>query len=55
MPSMHNLSVEERAAMTDRLKKIEGQAKGVQKMIVDGRECMDVITQLAAIKAAVNA
>jgi CsoR family transcriptional regulator, copper-sensing transcriptional repressor len=54
MPSMHNLSVEERGALIDRLKKIEGQAKGVQRMIDDGRECMDVVTQLAAIKAAVN-
>lgn len=54
MPSMNNLSVEERADLIDRLKRIEGQAKGVQKMIDDGRECMDVVTQLAAIKAAVN-
>ncbi len=55
MPSMHNLSIEERTALNDRLRKIEGQARGVQKMIDDGRECMDVVTQLAAIKAAVNA
>jgi DNA-binding FrmR family transcriptional regulator len=52
---MHNLSIEERTALNDRLRKIEGQARGVQKMIDDGRECMDVVTQLAAIKAAVNA
>lgn len=54
MPSMHAMSEEQRAGLIDRLRKIEGQAKGVQKMIDDGRECMDVVTQLAAIKAAVN-
>ena len=37
-----------------RLKKIEGQVRGVQKMIQEKRDCGDVITQLAAIKAAVN-
>jgi DNA-binding FrmR family transcriptional regulator len=34
-----------------RLKKIEGQIKGIQKMVEEERECVDVITQLAAAKA----
>lgn len=37
-----------------RLKKIEGQVRGVQKMISENRDCGDIVTQLAAIKAAVN-
>lgn len=37
-----------------RLKKVEGQVRGVQKMIQDGRKCGDIVTQLAAIKSAVN-
>ena len=37
-----------------RLKKIEGQVRGVQKMIQDSRDCGDIVTQLAAIKSAVN-
>ena len=37
-----------------RLKKIEGQVRGVQKMIRDCRSCGEVVIQLAAIKAAVN-
>ena len=37
-----------------RLKKIEGQVRGVQKMIIESRDCGDIVTQLAAIKAAVN-
>lgn len=37
-----------------RLKKIEGQVRGVHKMIADQRDCSEVVIQLAAIKAAVN-
>lgn len=55
MPSVHNLPAAERADMIDRLKRIEGQAKGIQKMIDEGRECVDVMNQLAAVKAAVTA
>jgi DNA-binding FrmR family transcriptional regulator len=31
-----------------RLRRIEGQVRGVQNMIEDGRECTDVVTQFAA-------
>lgn len=37
-----------------RLKRIEGQARGLQKMLAEGRDCEDVIIQLAALKAAVT-
>lgn len=37
-----------------RLKKIEGQVRGVHKMIQDRRNCGEIVIQLAAIKAAVN-
>lgn len=37
-----------------RLRRIEGQARGLQRMIEEKRECDDVVTQLAALKAAVN-
>lgn len=36
------------------LRKIEGQIRGVQKMIEEDRYCVDILTQLAAIKAATN-
>lgn len=55
MPSIHNLPQEERDDFTARLKRIEGQSKGIQKMIEDGRDCVDVMNQVAAVKAAVNA
>ncbi len=54
MPSISNLPESERAEMQARLKRIEGQAKGVQKMVDEGRDCVDILNQLAAIKAAVN-
>lgn len=40
-----------RSDINARLKKIEGQIKGIQKMVADERECVDVIIQLAAAKA----
>ena len=37
-----------------RLRRIEGQVRGVQKMIEDDRWCPDVVTQLAAVTRAVQ-
>lgn len=54
MASISNLSEAERDDIVQRLKRIEGQARGVQKMVDDGRECGDILTQLASIRAAVN-
>lgn len=35
------------------LKKIEGQVRGVQKMIEEGRYCVDIMTQLHSIVGAI--
>jgi len=37
-----------------RLKRIEGQIRGVQRMIEDERYCIDILHQLQAIEAAVK-
>lgn len=37
-----------------RLKKIEGQVKGIQRMIDEEKYCVDILTQVAAVKAAIN-
>ena len=37
-----------------RLKRIEGQARGVQRMMEEGRYCVDVVQQLNALSAAVD-
>lgn len=34
-----------------RLRRIEGQVRGLQRMLTDGRECEDVLTQLMAVRS----
>jgi len=38
-----------------RLRRIEGQIRGVQKMVDEDRYCIDVLTQVSAVKAALDA
>nr|WP_207717225.1 metal-sensitive transcriptional regulator [Clostridium acetobutylicum] len=40
--------------MIIRLRKIEGQVKGIEKMIESDTCCKNVLVQIAAVKAAVN-
>jgi DNA-binding FrmR family transcriptional regulator len=42
------------ADMEDRLNRIEGQVKGVARMIVAQRPCMEVLQQLASVQAALK-
>ena len=37
-----------------RLRRIEGQVRGIQAMLSDGRECADVVTQIAAASKAME-
>jgi len=37
-----------------RLRRIEGQVRGLQKMVEDDRYCVDVLTQIAAVQAALD-
>lgn len=37
-----------------RLRKIEGQVRGIQRMIEDGRYCIDVLNQIAAARHALD-
>ncbi|MEZ0535681.1 metal-sensitive transcriptional regulator [Caldicellulosiruptoraceae bacterium PP1] len=37
-----------------RLRKIEGQIKGIQKMIENEKSCNEVLTQIAAARSALN-
>lgn len=54
MPSVRHLPSSDLDDALGRLQKIEGQARGIQKMIQDDRDCVDVMNQIAAVKAAVN-
>jgi len=40
--------------LINRLKKIEGQVRGIQRMIESDRNCEDILTQLAAIRSAIE-
>lgn len=40
--------------LINRLKRIEGQVKGIEKMIEEGKFCGDIITQITAAKSALN-
>jgi DNA-binding FrmR family transcriptional regulator len=42
------------ADIVHRLRRIEGQVRGIQRMLEDGRECNDVLTQLMAIRSGVE-
>ena len=44
-----------RTALVTRLKSIEGQARGVQHMVDEGRDCRQIIDQLIALRAATHA
>lgn len=37
-----------------RLRRIEGQVRGIQQMLVNGRECRDVVTQISAASRALD-
>jgi DNA-binding FrmR family transcriptional regulator len=45
---------DELADVVRRLKRIEGQIGGIVRMIEDGRQCADVVTQLAAASKALS-
>jgi DNA-binding FrmR family transcriptional regulator len=45
----------ERAALATRLRRIEGQIRGIGKMIDEDRYCIDVLTQVSAVQAALDA
>jgi len=45
---------EDRRAVQARLSRIEGQVRGIRRMIDEDRYCIDVLTQVNAVKAALD-
>ena len=45
---------ETKAELQRRLRRIEGQVRGVQKMLDEDRECHEILQQLTAIRSAVQ-
>ena len=44
----------ERAAVLNRLRRIEGQVRGIARMLEDDRYCIDVLTQIGAVRSALD-
>jgi CsoR family transcriptional regulator, copper-sensing transcriptional repressor len=48
------MRTEAKTAVLKRLKRIEGQVGGLVRMVEDDRYCIDVVTQIAAVRAALR-
>jgi DNA-binding FrmR family transcriptional regulator len=48
---MHN---EAKTQVTKRLQRIEGQVRGLTRMVEEDRYCIDIVTQISAVRAALR-
>ncbi len=48
------LAVTEQQSLVTRLNRIEGQIRGIRRMVQEPRPCIDILQQLAAAEAALN-
>jgi DNA-binding FrmR family transcriptional regulator len=44
----------DKAALSKRLRRIEGQVRGIEKMVDEDRYCVDVLTQISAVTKALE-
>lgn len=44
----------EKQSVINRLKRIEGQVRGIQRMVEEDRYCIDILVQISAINAALK-
>ena len=51
---MDEKKMESKEDILKRLRRIEGQVKGIHKMIEEDKGCADILTQVAAVRAAIN-
>lgn len=51
---MELTSTEVKVDLTNRLRRIEGQVRGVQKMVEEERDCSAILQQMSAIRSAVH-
>lgn len=52
--SVTHRSEKEKEQIINRLKRIEGQVRGIQNMIENDRYCVDILVQISAINAAMK-
>jgi DNA-binding FrmR family transcriptional regulator len=48
------LNPEDMSAVANRLRRAQGQIGGILRMIEDGRDCTDIVTQLSAVNRALD-
>ena len=48
------IEADSKQAMIKRLHRIEGQVRGIERMVEDDRYCIDVLTQIAAVNTALE-
>lgn len=48
------LRTDDKEAIIKRLRRIEGQVKGIQKMVEEEKDCGDILIQVAAVRSAMN-
>lgn len=48
------MPVSDKTKLTHRLKRSEGQIRGVLKMIEEEKECIDIVTQLSAARSSID-
>ncbi len=53
-PIRHHPYITDKSALITRMKRIEGQTKGIQRMIDDDRYCIDIVQQLSALSSAAD-
>jgi len=53
-PASLHLEAGEKSSVLHRLKRAQGQIGGVVRMIEDGRDCTDIVTQMAAVSKALD-
>jgi DNA-binding FrmR family transcriptional regulator len=46
------MSEQNQRELLARMRRIEGQARGVQRMIEDDRDCLEILAQLASLRSA---
>ncbi len=51
----HHGYIEDKQRYLNRLKRIEGQARGIRTMVDDEKYCIDILTQISALTSALEA
>lgn len=51
---MANMQKNIKASVKKRLNRIEGQVRGLSKMVDEDRYCIDIVTQISAVRAALR-